>query len=262
MLHPWLKFRLLPVTMVASIAFLGLKIDDLRFDINRLQDYEPIPAALAEDAEKDEDKETAAKEESAEEGNADKETSDGEKTANEVEDSAAKQKETVDAAPTPKEEKCQFNQIEVDLLQSLSARREELEQWAKDISMKENLMQATEIRVDEKLTQMQALKGELDKLLSAYKKQEDTELASLVKIYENMKPKDAARIFDELEMEILLEVIDRMSERKAAPILANMQPKNAMKLTVELAEMRRLRRNATQGLMPTAEGESLPTPQG
>jgi flagellar motility protein MotE (MotC chaperone) len=50
-----------------------------------------------------------------------------------------------------------------------------------------------------------------------------------------MKPKEAARIFDTLDMDILLSVVEQMRGRKMAPILANMNPEVAQRLTVELA---------------------------
>jgi len=55
-----------------------------------------------------------------------------------------------------------------------------------------------------------------------------------------MKPKDAARVFDTLDMPILLDVLQRMKERLAAPILANMDPERAKSVTVELAQRRQL----------------------
>jgi len=55
-----------------------------------------------------------------------------------------------------------------------------------------------------------------------------------------MKPKDAARIFEELDMEVLLEVVERMKERKTAPILAQMNPQRAKTVTLELAQRREL----------------------
>jgi flagellar motility protein MotE (MotC chaperone) len=60
----------------------------------------------------------------------------------------------------------------------------------------------------------------------------------LVKTYETMKPKDAARIFDTLEMEVLIEVAQRMKEAKLAPVLAAMDPAKAQSVTVELAARR------------------------
>jgi flagellar motility protein MotE (MotC chaperone) len=50
-----------------------------------------------------------------------------------------------------------------------------------------------------------------------------------------MKPKEAAEIFNKLEMDVLLGVAQRMKEGKVAPILASMQPDKARMLTQILA---------------------------
>jgi flagellar motility protein MotE (MotC chaperone) len=55
-----------------------------------------------------------------------------------------------------------------------------------------------------------------------------------------MKPKDAARIFEELDMDTLLLVSERMKERKLAPIMAKMNPARATEITVELSRLRNL----------------------
>lgn len=133
-----------------------------------------------------------------------------------------------------------FSPTELDLLQQLSKRREELETWSKDVSIKESLLADTERRVDQKLAEMQGMRAELTTMLAEYQDLENAKIKSLVKIYETMKPKDAARIFDEVEMPILLLVIDRMKEKNAALVLASMDPKKAKQLTVELAEQRKL----------------------
>ena len=133
-----------------------------------------------------------------------------------------------------------FTPVEIDLLQNLVRRREELDRWEKNIEIKESALDATEKRVNEKITQIEAMKKEVTALLSEYNEKEDAKILSLVKIYENMKPKDAARIFDEVDMPILLLVIDKMPEKKTAPILALMDPKKAKQITVQLAEQRKL----------------------
>ena len=53
-----------------------------------------------------------------------------------------------------------------------------------------------------------------------------------------MKPRDAATIFNDLDMPVLLQVVDRMKEAKAAPVLAAMQPDKARDVTAQLARMR------------------------
>ena len=72
---------------------------------------------------------------------------------------------------------------------------------------------------------------------------QDANWGGLVKLYANMKPREAAKIWDDLETQVLLELLDRMNERKAAPILAAMQPDRAREITEKLAAMRLKRDN-------------------
>ncbi len=146
------------------------------------------------------------------------------------------------------EAKQKFSQIELDILQSLAARREQITKWEEEVRTKENLLEATELRIGKRIDEIKNLEKNVRVLLEQYEKQDDAQIRSLVKIYENMKPKDAAQIFNELEMPVLLIVADRMAERKAAPILAQMDPKKAKDLTVELAEQRKMLNDTKQAL--------------
>lgn len=130
--------------------------------------------------------------------------------------------------------------MQKDLLQSLSKRRDELDAQEKAMALRETILKATEMRIDGKIAEMRDLKKQVEDLLAEYKKKDEEQIMSLVKIYENMKPKDAARIFEEIDMKVLLQVINHMNERKIAPILANMSPDRAKDLTVEIAKQRQL----------------------
>jgi len=133
----------------------------------------------------------------------------------------------------------EFSKTELDLLQNLSKRRDDLDAREKELDLKAKVLEAAEKRVSDKVTEMKTLQAELSKVVAQYNQQQDNEVKSLVKIYESMKPQDAAAIFNEMDMPILLAVIDKMSERKVAPILAGMDPRRARDVTQELAEMRR-----------------------
>jgi flagellar motility protein MotE (MotC chaperone) len=87
---------------------------------------------------------------------------------------------------------------------------------------------------------MKNLQAEIEKLLAAYDEQQEKKVTSLVKIYETMKPKEAAKIFEELEMDVLLMVVERINSRRLAPILAAMNPQKAREVTVELSRLRNL----------------------
>jgi flagellar motility protein MotE (MotC chaperone) len=129
---------------------------------------------------------------------------------------------------------------EIELLQQLAERRAEIDRRAAELDQRRVLLEAAEKRIDEKVAELESLKKVIEELLILQDVQEQRQLDSLVKIYESMKPKDAARIFGELDMVVLLDVIERMKERKIAPILAEMNPQRAKAITIELAQRRGL----------------------
>ncbi len=129
---------------------------------------------------------------------------------------------------------------EIDLLQALAERRQQLDRRARQIDQREVLLQAAERIIEDKVGGLKALRQAIENLLLEHEQQTEGQYRSLVKIYENMKPKDAARIFEELDMAVLLAVVERMKERKTAPILAKMNPLKAKAVTIELAQRREL----------------------
>ena len=127
---------------------------------------------------------------------------------------------------------------ELELLQRLVERRNELAERSRTLDQREALLEATEARIADKMNELKSLQAAIEALLVQYDDEEEARLQSLVKIYESMKPKEAARIFEELDILVLLDVIGRMKERKSAPILAKMNPLKAKTVTLELAQRR------------------------
>jgi flagellar motility protein MotE (MotC chaperone) len=127
-----------------------------------------------------------------------------------------------------------------DILDDLAKRRQELDGREKAIVTREALLKAGEQELDRKFQEMTQLRKEIEKLLETQSEEEKARVASLVKIYENMKPKDAARIFDTLDLDILVMVLGQMSERKLSPIMAQMNPERARTVTIMLAEQKQL----------------------
>ncbi len=129
-----------------------------------------------------------------------------------------------------------LSKSEMNLLKELSKRRQKLEDDRKEITSREQVLKATEDKIDQKVAEMKQLQSNLEALMKQYDQKEHGKIMSLVKIYETMKPKDAANIFNELDMSILLKVISNMKEVKVAPIIANMNPDKARQLSIELAK--------------------------
>ncbi len=134
----------------------------------------------------------------------------------------------------------EYSDVKMEMFSDLAKRRKDLESKEKELVMREALLKAAQTELEQKYTEMTAIKTDIETLLKAQTVQEDKRITSLVKIYEGMKAKDAARIFDSLEMDVLLQVVTKMSERKTAPILAAMDPEKARNLTILLAEQNKL----------------------
>ena len=124
---------------------------------------------------------------------------------------------------------------EVDVLESLSTRRQELEKRARELDMREKLVIAQEAKVDQKVAEMHEIEDRLKGMLGQLDDEEAQQIASLIKVYESMKAKDAARIFENLNRDILIDVAAGMKEVKMAAIMAAMDSKKAQQLTVLLA---------------------------
>jgi flagellar motility protein MotE (MotC chaperone) len=136
------------------------------------------------------------------------------------------------------------------LLERLGERREEIQQKGQELELRERLLENAERRIEARLNE---LRGAEDKASEAQGKRGDTEAAAirnLVTMYEAMKPKEAARVFDRLPIDVLVPVVMQMNPRKMAEVLAVMSPEAAEKLTVALAT--RARAAALPGPSPAA----------
>ncbi len=134
----------------------------------------------------------------------------------------------------------EFSEVRMELFQDLTKRRKALEVRERELSVREALLKAAEQEITQKYDELVSLRSEIQDLLKEQTEEEKKRTTSLVKIYEGMKPKDAARIFNTLDMDVLLNVVSRMSERKSAPILASMDPARARSLTIMLMEQKSL----------------------
>ena len=129
-------------------------------------------------------------------------------------------------------------QAERALLESLRARRLELERQAEELAQRELLLGAAERRMAERVNELRSLQSGLEGEVRSRDEREEARIRQLVRVYEVMRPRDAAAILDDLEMPILLQVIERMREAKASPVLAAMRPERARAATAELSRLR------------------------
>ncbi|NQZ14950.1 MAG: flagellar protein FlbB [Alphaproteobacteria bacterium] len=134
----------------------------------------------------------------------------------------------------------EYSDVQMELFEDLSQRRKDLDGKERELEMREALLKAAQQEMEQKFKELSSLRSEIQGLLVEQSDEEKQRITSLVKIYEGMKAKDAARIFNTLDLDVLMQVVTEMSERKSAPIIAAMQADRARTVTVMLAEQKRL----------------------
>lgn len=125
------------------------------------------------------------------------------------------------------------------VLESLSDRRRELDNREKQFELRQQLMKATEDRLQQKVEEISAIEERIRGLQEKEEKKREEEMKDLVVMYESMKAKDAARIFDRLDLDILVRVARQMNPRKMADIMGRMSPEASERLTVALVTGRK-----------------------
>ena len=220
--------RLLPTVMLAASALLGVKVVEL---------WTGSSAAIAVAFAETKPAAAPAKEAAAPAKlPAETPATPAKSTPPAGQEAASKNKAAPEkAVPDP----LQMSQEEIGELQQLAQRRAELDKRGAELREREVLMQAAERRIDEKIAKLQALQKSIQSEAKVQTDQDDARIKSLAHMYEQMKPKEAARILDQLDVPVLLTMLSHMREMKAAPILATLDPAKAKAVTLALAEQRK-----------------------
>ncbi len=132
-----------------------------------------------------------------------------------------------------------LSQTEVQVLQALGARRQALDARGEQIETQDALMIAAEQRMTERLAELRQLETHVNDLLGQLDEAQETRLRNLVNVYERMRAKDAAAVFDGLEDEVLVQVASRMRQANLAEVMGRMDPNRARALTQMLADRAR-----------------------
>jgi flagellar motility protein MotE (MotC chaperone) len=141
------------------------------------------------------------------------------------------------------------------ILERLQERRQELDTRARELDIRESLIQGAEKRMDAKLAELKEVEQRIKVETGQRDDAEAGRLKSLVTMYENMKPRDAAKIFDRLDINVLMQVASQINPRKMSDVLALMTPDAAERLTVELANKAQLTKPDGVGDLPKIQGQ-------
>ncbi|MCP4572089.1 MAG: hypothetical protein GY838_07015 [bacterium] len=106
--------------------------------------------------------------------------------------------------------------------------KESLVMLRNDVAVQEKILEASR-------GQLVATIAKLEAKQTSYVEERGRSAVRLAKMYEAMKPGEAAPILGTLDMEIVVEIMSRMKERPAAKVLAKMDPRLAAQVSTRLS---------------------------
>lgn len=115
----------------------------------------------------------------------------------------------------------------------LAAQKDALAQRSSEVALAGERLEIETARLEE-------LKQEIESLLTRVEQAHTADVDRLVNLYRNMKPKEAAHIMNDLDIEVSVMVLGTMSERDAAPILARLNPVRAQAISKIILERSKL----------------------
>jgi flagellar motility protein MotE (MotC chaperone) len=251
--------RVIPVELVAIFGLVVLKIAGLVIDGGYVFEYQPSPPP------------PPAKRSWAQEnlgfpgGRVDADVTGSVKKEEPKKEEAPKPAAPAAEAPKadgvvvfPEQNPQSVSPSERAILERLQARRQELEQRAREIEIRESLLKSAEKRIEGRVEEVKATEAKISVATGQKAEQDAARFKGIITMYEGMKPKDAAKVFDRLEMSVLYDIASQIAPRKMSDILGLMQPEAAERLTVELARRAGTDKSTSTAELPKIEGRILP----
>jgi flagellar motility protein MotE (MotC chaperone) len=144
------------------------------------------------------------------------------------------------------------------ILERLQSRRQELEARAREVDIRESLLKSAEKRIESKVEELKAVESRITTATGQKAETDAARFKGIITMYEGMKPKDAAKVFDRLEMSVLFEIASQIAPRKMSDILGLMAPEVAERLTIEMARRAGSDKSGAVAELPKIEGKMLP----
>ncbi|MCR9108391.1 hypothetical protein, partial [Marivita sp. XM-24bin2] len=120
-------------------------------------------------------------------------------------------------------------------LDAIKACEAKLIKREKEIEERETTLAAAEDAIDAELRKLEQAEHSLRQTISLASAAAEDDLTQLTSVYANMKPKQAAALFEHMDSGFAAGFLGRMPSDGAARIMAGMTPEKAYEISVELA---------------------------
>lgn len=127
---------------------------------------------------------------------------------------------------------------ESDLVKDIMAHQSEMGSQQKEVAAQQRVLDAAKAALDVRMNDLDASLAQLKQKQADQKAVVDGETDRLVKIYEDMPPKEAAAVFNIMDLHVLVAVSGRMNTRKISAIMGNMSPERVNLISQYMAGVR------------------------
>lgn len=121
------------------------------------------------------------------------------------------------------------------MLDAFKSREAQIEAREKAIEDRMNALRIADAEVARKLDELTAAEAQLSDTLALADTAAEGDLGKLTKVYETMKPKQAAALFEQMDPNFAAGFLGRMRPESAAAIMAGLSPEAAHLYSVVLA---------------------------
>lgn len=121
------------------------------------------------------------------------------------------------------------------LIAALNAREARLQEREAALTDRMQALALAEARVSERIEELRAAEAALAATVAIADQAAERDLAQLTRLFESMKPKDAAALFEEMAPEFAAGFLARMQTEAAANVMAGLTPRSAYQISVILA---------------------------
>ncbi|MFT8671074.1 MotE family protein [Acetobacter orientalis] len=135
---------------------------------------------------------------------------------------------------------------EADLIKDILAHQSEMGGQQKEIAAQQKVLDAAKAALDVRMNDLDASLAQLKQKQEAQRAVLDGETDRLVKIYEDMPPKEAAAVFNIMDLHVLVAVSSRMNTRKISAIMGNMSPERVNLISQYMAGIRSFKNTAPE----------------
>lgn len=135
--------------------------------------------------------------------------------------------------------KKEFTQDEINHLSKLNERKKDLDAREQELVKMEAEIQAQKVELEKKLVELEQTRKSISQVLEERVQADDKKIDTLVQVYSNMKPQQAAKIFETLDEDLAVEILGKMKKKNAAEIMNLLKSEKAQVFSERYAGYKR-----------------------